>query len=335
VRTGVELMRATKPFSKEIPWRSWWGLAQSFLVHAGLFALLLWLEPWWGKAAVGVFLGLSIVRLFVLYHDWAHGALFRRNKLAKPIMTAIGWYTMAVPSVWKESHNYHHANNSKLTGSSIGSYPIVSKGVWKVLKDKQKKQIRLVRHPVFMALGLWTTFFVGMCISPFLRDKKSHKWAPVSLAVWWTIFAVLMVVDWQVGLFGWLVPGIVSCAAGSYLFYAQHNFPEARFRGRREWDFQAAALESSSMFEMSPIMHWFTGNIGYHHVHHLNHSIPYYRLREAMQALPELQSPGRTSWALKDIWAALHCQVWDPEVGRMVTFAEADREMPSEAVAAK
>lgn len=335
MRTGLELIRATKPYSTEVPWRSWWGLGQSLLVHGGLFALLLWLTPWWGKLAVGVFLGLSIVRLFVLYHDYCHGALFRKNKLVKPIMTAIGWYTLAVPSVWRESHNYHHANNSKLTGSAIGSYPIVSKGVWRVIKPKQRQQIRIVRHPLFMALGLFTSFVIGMVIQPFMRDKQSHWTAPIAAVVYWLIFAVVCVFSWQTAIFGILIPGMISSAAGSYLFYAQHNFPDAKFRGRREWDFHAAALESSSMFEMSPIMHWFTGNIGYHHVHHLNHSIPYYRLREAMEALPELQSPGRTSWALKDIIAAYRCQVWDPEAGRMITFAEADREITQDALAAK
>ncbi len=332
MRTGVDLMRATKPYSKEIPWRSYWGLGQSLLVHGLLVAGVLWApaygywQGWMSQAVLSIFVGLSVVRLFVLFHDYCHGALFRKNKMMKPVMSIFGWYVMAVPSVWRESHNYHHRNNSKLTGSAIGSYPIVSKGVWRVLKPKQQRQIRIVRHPLFMALGLVTTFVLGMCISPFMRDRKSHWTAPVSIFTWWGAFvAIGFLVSWQFALFVWLIPGVVSSAVGSYLFYAQHNFPDAKFRGRREWDFHEAALESSSMFDMHPIMHWFTANIGYHHVHHLNHSIPYYRLPEAMKALPELQSPGRTSWAIRDVIAAFRCQVWDPDVGRMVTFAEADQ----------
>jgi len=336
VRTGNELMRATMPFSKEVPWRSWYGLISSIAVWAALMAAVVLLPFWWAKLIVSLPLGLSIVRLFVLYHDYCHGAIFRKTKVVRPIMTAIGWYTMAVPSVWRESHNYHHANNSKLTGSSIGSYPIVSLGVYKVLKADKRRQLKVVRHPLFMIAGLFTTFFVGMSIQPFLRDKKQHWTAPVALAAWWGVMlALLVLAGWQVAVFGWLVPGIISCAAGSYLFYAQHNFPAARFQGRREWEFTRAALESSSMFDMNPVMHWFTGNIGFHHVHHLNHQIPWYRLPEAMAAIPELQQPGRTSWAMRDIAACLRCHVWDPETGRMIGFNEADRALTVEAVAAK
>jgi omega-6 fatty acid desaturase (delta-12 desaturase) len=76
------------------------------------------------------------------------------------------------------------------------------------------------------------------------------------------------------------------------------------------------------MFDMPAIMHWFTGNIGYHHVHHLNHKIPFYRLPEAMAALPSLQEPLRTSWHPRDVWSCLQLKVWDPKRGRMITWAE-------------
>lgn len=336
MRTGNQLMRATKPFSKEQPWRSWTGLLSTFAVWAALMSAVVLLPMWWGKLVASLLVGMIIVRMFILYHDYCHGAIFRRSKVVRPIMTAIGWYTMAVPSVWRESHNYHHANNSKLTGSSIGSYPIVSLGVYKVLKPKKRQQLKMVRHPAFMALGLFTTFFVGMSISPFLRDRKNHWTAPLALATWWGVFFTLLIfAGWQIAVFAVLIPGIISCAAGSYLFYAQHNFPSARFQGRREWEFTRAALESSSMFDMHPIMHWFTGNIGYHHIHHLNHQIPWYRLPEAYRELPELQQPGRTTWALRDIVACLRCHVWSPDHGRMVSFEEADRELNAEPVAAK
>jgi omega-6 fatty acid desaturase (delta-12 desaturase) len=74
---------------------------------------------------------------------------------------------------------------------------------------------------------------------------------------------------------------------------------------------------------MPPILHWLTGNIGYHHVHHLNHQIPFYRLPEAMAAIPELQAPGRTSWSPAAIWACLRLKLWDPERNRLVSWREA------------
>jgi omega-6 fatty acid desaturase (delta-12 desaturase) len=121
-----------------------------------------------------------------------------------------------------------------------------------------------------------------------------------------------------------ILPVALATGVGSYLFYAQHNFPSMQLRGRREWEYTFAALRSSSMFDMGPVMHWLTGNIGYHHVHHLNHRIPFYRLPEAMAEMPELQDPGRTSWRPRDIWACLQGNIWDPKQGRMLTFAEAN-----------
>jgi omega-6 fatty acid desaturase (delta-12 desaturase) len=119
-----------------------------------------------------------------------------------------------------------------------------------------------------------------------------------------------------------VIPLAVTHGMGTYLFYAQHNFPDMNLKSRREWDYTHAALRSSSMFDMPPLMHWLTGNIGYHHVHHLNHRIPFYRLPEAMASVPELQNPGRTSWRLRDVKACLDLAVWDPDRGRMLTYAE-------------
>jgi omega-6 fatty acid desaturase (delta-12 desaturase) len=131
------------------------------------------------------------------------------------------------------------------------------------------------------------------------------------------------VFGWAVGFTAVILPTALTHAAGAYLFYAQHNFPGMQIRGRHEWEYSFAATRSSSMFDMGPVMHWFTGNIGYHHVHHLNHRIPFYRLPEAMAAIPELQDPGRTSWHPRDVLACLRLKLWDTAQGRMVTFEEA------------
>ena len=113
---------------------------------------------------------------------------------------------------------------------------------------------------------------------------------------------------------------------GSYLFYAQHNFPAAIYKPNTEWNYAGAALESSSYMEMNKIGHWMTANIGYHHVHHLNSRIPFYRLPEAMAAIPELQRPGRTSLSPSNIIKCLRLKAWDPELNRMVGYSEMELE---------
>ena len=135
----------------------------------------------------------------------------------------------------------------------------------------------------------------------------------------------LALVSIQALVWGMLVPMAIAGALGSYMFYAQHNFPGMLRRHGSEWDHAHAALHSSSFMRMGPLMHWFTGNIGYHHVHHLNAKIPFYRLPEAMAGIKELQSPVTTSLNPIDVMNCLRLKVWDPVAERLLTFGEADR----------
>lgn len=335
MRDGKELIKASKEYAEEDRAKSWRLLLTTLLAQAATLTFIA-LAPWWPLAAAGsIVSGLISVRLFIFFHDYCHGAIFRGSRAGEIVMTIVGWLTMTVPSVWTETHNYHHRNNAKMVGSSIGSYPTVSLGMYRGISPGERRQLRLVRSPASMIGGLFTTFVIGMCVLPWRRSPEAHRMAPVAGVVWWSVLAL---VAWVFGVkqafFLILLPAFVWSSVGSYLFYAQHNFPGAELRGRRDWDYTHAALKCSSYFEMSPLMHWFTGNIGYHHVHHLNHNIPFYRLPEAMAGMPELQSPGRTSWAWRDIRACLDCAVWDPDQHRMISFAEADALVATELAAA-
>jgi omega-6 fatty acid desaturase (delta-12 desaturase) len=109
---------------------------------------------------------------------------------------------------------------------------------------------------------------------------------------------------------------------GSYLFYAQHNFPGVVFRNNVDWSYTDAALESSSYMAMNPFLEWVTANIGYHHIHHLNSRIPFYRLPEAMAKIPELQTAKVTTLKPSDIIACLRLKLWDPTQNKMVPLPE-------------
>ena len=114
-----------------------------------------------------------------------------------------------------------------------------------------------------------------------------------------------------------IIPHFISSALGAYLFYAQHNFPEAKYKNDKEWTYEFSALESSSYMKMNKLMEWITGNIGYHHIHHLNPSIPFYRLPEAMKAIPDLQQAKTTSLALRDVISCLRLKVWNAQLNKM------------------
>jgi omega-6 fatty acid desaturase (delta-12 desaturase) len=112
----------------------------------------------------------------------------------------------------------------------------------------------------------------------------------------------------------------IAAALGAYLFYSQHNFPGMKLKERSDWDFVYAAIHSSSYTAMGPILRWFTGNIGYHHVHHLNAHIPFYRLPEAMASIRELQVMSPIRLSPRHIYRCFRLKLWDPEKDRMVSF---------------
>lgn len=326
MRTGRELLEATRPYTPESPTRSWWLLlSTTALLLACLFAA--WQPVSWPlRAAVAVLAGLLAVREFILYHDYMHGALLRGSRLARAILYPFGLFVMTPPRVWRETHNYHHAHTAQLVGSNIGSFATMTTRQWQAATPAQRRHYRLVRHPLTVLCGYFTIFMLEMCLLSFLRAPRKRWDSLLALLLNWA--ATALIIDrlgFATFFYGWFVPLFVACASGAYLFYAQHNFEGLHIQPREEWCYYRAALESSSYLETGPLMGFFTGNIGYHHVHHLNPTIPFYRLPEAMAAIPELQNPTRTRLTPAEIARNLRLKLWDPDAQKMVGFPEGDR----------
>jgi acyl-lipid omega-6 desaturase (Delta-12 desaturase) len=320
-RTEKDLILATRPFTDESTARSWAYTVSTLALLVALTAGAALAPTWWLRLAFSVVEGLTIVRTFILFHDYYHGAILRGSKLADALYTVFGLTILSPPSVWKETHNYHHAHTAKMVGSHIGSYPVLTTGMYQELSPAQQTLYRLARNPLNMVLAILTVFLLGMNLRPFVRAPLKHWGGLVSpLLVAGFTWALWSTGHGDVWLYAWFIPCWLGMMAGAYLFYAQHNYPEAYIADRASWTYSGAALRSSSYFKMGKVMHWFTGNIGFHHVHHLNAAIPFYRLEETMKGVPELQHPGTTSWAPRDIAANFKLKLWDPEKGTMVGY---------------
>ena len=320
-RSGRALIDATRVFAAEDRARSWRELALTLglLVLSTIAAAML--HPGLARAPFTVISGLLLVRMFILFHDFMHGAILRGSRIAAAIFRIYGISVMTPPNVWRETHNYHHAHTAKLVGSHIGSYPMVTPAIWAMMSARQRLAYRAARNPLTIALGYFTIFFVGMCVTPFARAPRKH-WDSGAALVMNVAMTALIVrfFGWSMFFFAYGGPLVIATALGAYLFYAQHNFPDVKVEPRETWSYTRAALESSSYMETGPVMRFFTGNIGYHHVHHLNPSIPFYRLPEAMDAIPELQHPGRTSLGWHDVVACLRLKIWDPASAHMTGY---------------
>jgi omega-6 fatty acid desaturase (delta-12 desaturase) len=129
---------------------------------------------------------------------------------------------------------------------------------------------------------------------------------------------LVMISGWWTMLLALIFPRLLACAMGSYFFYAQHNFPGVVFSDKGGWTFEKAALESSSHLKTGRIMAWFSANIGYHHIHHLNHRIPFYRLPEVHREIPELRLAKTTTLYPWDVFRCLRLKVWCVETQQMV-----------------
>lgn len=320
MRTAKELLIASKEFASENRWLSWWHLCSTLALLAGLISAAVVDLPLVLRSASSVVAGLVGVRLFILYHDYQHGTILRDSPIGACLMRLYGLITLNPPSVWNRSHDHHHKNNSKAFGANVGSYPIMTTNAYASASSAERFAYAAARHPLTIVLGYFTVFLWRMSLRPFVLGPGRHFDGALAVLLHVSVMIYLSTHGFDVLLFGMLVPSFVASSLGAYLFYAQHNFPSAKLKARADWSHVDAALHSSSFMTMGPLMNWFTGNIGYHHVHHLNARIPFYRLPEAMAALEELQSPGTTSLTLRDIASCLRLKLWSPAKGRFVGF---------------
>lgn len=318
-RNGRELILATKPYTRDSTLKSWWFLLSTMALLIAALAGTIWNIHLIGRLVCSILAGLLTLRLFVIYHDQQHHAILPRSKVAECMMRVFGIYALSPSSVWRSSHNHHHNHNSKIRGSHIGSFPVMTKENFMKASRAERFSYLFARHPATIFLGYFFVFLQGMCLLPFIRKPKEHFDGLVSLIVHFSISTALVYcTGWTGLLLTQLIPHLVTFGLGSYLFYAQHNFPEVSFYDKAGWTYERAALESSSYLKTGRVMTWFTANIGYHHVHHLNSRIPFYRLPEVIRAFPELQSPKVTSLNPLEVMRCLRLKVWDAELQRMV-----------------
>ena len=319
MRTGTALIMATKPFAQENKAKSWYLAMTTLIIAIGLHVIIFLSELWYVQLGFSIIAGLTLVRFFVIYHDFMHDSILKKSSVAKVLFGIFGLYILIPQSIWKRSHDHHHNHNSKLYGSSIGSYPIVTKEKFKQLSASEKRIYLFIRHPLSIIFSYIFAFIFGTCIRSLIASPQRHWDSLVALVLHFgLIVGLVLTIGWQLTFITFLFPMMVSHAVGSYLFYAQHNFPGVTYEDKEGWTYIKAALNSSSYMKMNPIMAWFTANIGYHHIHHVNAKIPFYRLPEAYRQLPELQNAKETSLSPFEIIRCFQLKVWDVEKREMV-----------------
>ncbi|MGH7939811.1 MAG: fatty acid desaturase family protein [Limisphaerales bacterium] len=310
----------TKPYARDYSWKSWWCILSTIFFLAAAVAGTLPILPMPARVLCSGLTGLLIVRIFVIYHDQQHRAILPKSHVAAMLMRVVGIFLACPSSTWRASHDYHHTHNCKLRSANIGSFPIMTTEQYRQTPAGDRFLYLFMRHPLTIVLGYVTVFIFGMVIVPFFKSpRKSIDSVPAlmlhgAVAVWLTIHF-----GWLALILTMLLPFLIAGALGSYLFYAQHNFPGVILKDKAGWTYEGAALESSSFLKTNAIMAWFTGNIGYHHIHHINHRVPFYRLPEIYRDIPEFRCATATSLHPREIFRCLRLKVWCVETQRMMS----------------
>jgi omega-6 fatty acid desaturase (delta-12 desaturase) len=329
--SGSGIDRDARPQRFAIPSlpRALWQMANTLPLFLLLWALMAWSvqSGWWYGWTVLLALPTAglYVRLFIFQHDCGHGSFFANRRANNWVGAFLGLLTLFPYGYWKKTHAVHHGTSGNLDRREFGD-------------------VRTLTVQEYLALSAWGRFCyrcyrsmpLMLGVGPIYQIVLKHR-GPFDLPLGWRrewrsvilndlvlllIWGALsLALGWQTLLLVQLPVLLVAGAAGVWLFYVQHNFEGAYWQRQKDWDPKLAAVAGSSFYDLPRVLHWFTGNIGYHHIHHLEPRIPNYRLRAAFRSSPQLQRAPRLT-----LLGSLKCaqlKLWDEARGQMVRLRDA------------
>lgn len=297
-------------------------LVPLILVIGAMFATVE--HAYWATLLLAIPAAGLLVRAFIIQHDCGHGSFFASRPLNDFVGRCMSVLTMAPYGLWRREHAQHHATSGNLDRRGAGDIDTFTVSEYLQLSPLQKFRYRLYRNSFFLfGIGV-PTYFVILQRLPWLHALPPREtWrSVVGLNIGLVAFYLPLVYFFGLSNVLWVgLPVLhIAAAAGGWLFFIQHQFEETTWDKAEGWDFQVAALLGSSYYQLPRALNWFTGNIGLHHIHHLNSMIPNYRLMACLNASPELQSINKLT--LRDSIRCARLKLWDEAERRLIRFDE-------------
>ncbi len=302
--------------------RAVWQLVNTLGPYALLWYLMYRSLEWsyWLTFALAILAGLFLVRVFIIFHDCGHGSFFKSRVSNDVVGIITGVLTLTPYYHWRWEHSIHHASSGDLDRRGTGDLWTLT--VEEYLKSSRWRRFayRLARNP-FVLFGL-APIYLLLIHQRFSASKANPR---ERQSVHWTNLAILGVaaaLSWVFGITAYvliqLMVVMVGGGVGIWMFYVQHQFEDVYWERDGNWDFTAAALQGSSFYKLPRILQWFSGNIGFHHIHHLSPRIPNYNLERCHESDPLFQEVKTLTFfsSLK----SLRTHLWDEQRGKLVGF---------------
>ena len=264
-----------------------------------------------------------LVRTFIVFHDCGHGSMLPSKRANAYLGAFTGLLVLAPFTRWRHDHAVHHATSGDLERRGVGDVLTLTVAEYRARTPRGRLAYRLIRNPLVM-FGLGPVF--AMIIGPRVvakgaRPRMRNSVLATDLALATIAAGLCLLIGWQQFLLVWAPSAMLAGSVGIWLFYVQHQFEDAYWQSADDWTYAEAGLRGSSYLRLPKVLQFFTGNIGLHHVHHLNARIPNYNLQAAHDANPVLH--GVPTLSLWDGLRSVRLKLWDEQRGKLVTFAQA------------
>jgi omega-6 fatty acid desaturase (delta-12 desaturase) len=270
-----------------------------------------------------------LVRTFIVFHDCAHGSLLPSKRANRSVGRFLGLFVLSPFQRWRHDHAIHHGTSGDLERRGVGDIITLTVDEYQGRPWRGRLAYRLIRNPVVM-FGLGP--IIAMIIGPRIatrsqRPRLRHSVLGTDVVLVVIVGGLCWLIGWQSFLIVWAPAAMLAGSVGIWLFYVQHQFEDAYWQTADDWSYTDAALRGSSYLKLPRVLQFFTGNIGLHHVHHLNSRIPNYNLQRAHDENEIFrQVPTLSLW---DGLRSVRLKLWDEEHGKLVTFAQATRSQPA------
>jgi acyl-lipid omega-6 desaturase (Delta-12 desaturase) len=303
-------------------WRGIWQIANTIIPYIGLWYLMyLSLSvSYWLTLPLALIASGLLVRVFIIFHDCGHGSFFK-SRVANDILGNIAGVLCFTPYYrWRWEHAVHHSSSGDLDRRGTGDVWTLT--VQEYLEASRWKRFayRLARNPI--VLFVIAPFALFMIIERLpgrkggLRERLSVQWTNFFIIA--VAFGISHLMGWKAYLLLQATIVTISGSAGIWLFYVQHQFEGVYWERRERWDYVKAALQGSSFYKLPRILQWFSGNIGFHHIHHLSPRIPNYHLEKCHRSEPLFQSVKAVT--LLSSLKSFSFRLWDEQRGQMVGY---------------